>query len=108
MSDAAPHPNPLPASGAREKMAESPRPARAGRGRGPGQREGEGQPPATGGSIVLLLPKIVVTVLLALAIGDMLAGVFLCYVMVAITDFLDLEPINFFWVEEWASSASLG
>jgi TRAP-type C4-dicarboxylate transport system permease small subunit len=97
VSDAAPHPNPLPASGAREK---SPRPAEAGRGRGPRQREGEGQPPATAGSIILLLPKIVVTLLLVLAVGDMLAGVFLRYVMVAITDFLDLDPVNFFWVEE--------
>ena len=50
--------------------------------------------------IILLLPKIVVTALLALAIGDMLAGVFLRYVMVEITDRLDLDPVNFFWVEE--------
>jgi TRAP-type C4-dicarboxylate transport system permease small subunit len=50
--------------------------------------------------LVLLLPKIVVTALLALAIGDMLAGVFLRYVMVEITDWLDLDPVNFFWVEE--------
>ncbi len=50
--------------------------------------------------IIVLLPKIVVTALLALAIGDMLAGVFLRYVMVEITDLLDLDPINFFWVEE--------
>ena len=50
--------------------------------------------------IILFLPKIVVTALLVLAIADMLAGVFLRYVMVEITDFLDLDPINFFWVEE--------
>jgi TRAP-type C4-dicarboxylate transport system permease small subunit len=50
--------------------------------------------------IVLLLPKIFVTALLVLAIGDMLAGVFLRYVMVQITDFFDLDPVNFFWVEE--------
>jgi TRAP-type C4-dicarboxylate transport system permease small subunit len=49
---------------------------------------------------ILLLPKIVVTALLVLAIADMLAGVFLRYVMVEITDFLDLDPVNFFWVEE--------
>ena len=60
----------------------------------------EGQPPATTGSIVLRLPKIVVTALLVLAISDLLAGVFFRYVMVEITDFLDLDPINFFWVEE--------
>ncbi len=51
-------------------------------------------------NIVLLLPKILVTALLVLAIADMLAGVFFRYVMVEITDFLDLDPVNFFWVEE--------
>jgi TRAP-type C4-dicarboxylate transport system permease small subunit len=50
--------------------------------------------------ILLLLPKILVTALLILAIADMLIGVFLRYVMVEVTDFLDLDPINFFWVEE--------
>ena len=45
--------------------------------------------------VLLLLPKIVVTALLALAITDVLAGVFLRYVMVEITDFLDLDPVNF-------------
>ena len=86
MTEAAPHP--------------SPRPAGAGRGRGPREREGEGHAAATVGSILLFLPKIVVTALLVLAIADMLAGVFLRYVMVEVTDFLDLDPINFFWVEE--------
>jgi len=52
------------------------------------------------GDIVLLAPKIVLTALLILAIGDMVVGVFLRYVVVAITDRLDLDPINFFWVEE--------
>ena len=42
----------------------------------------------------------VVTALLVLAIADMLAGVFFRYIMVPITDFFDLDPINFFWVEE--------
>jgi TRAP-type C4-dicarboxylate transport system permease small subunit len=50
--------------------------------------------------VLVLLPKIIVTALLVLAITDMLAGVFLRYVMVEITDFLDLDPVNFFWVEE--------
>ena len=49
---------------------------------------------------LIWLPKAVVVGLLALAISDMLAGVFFRYVMVQITDFLDLDPINFFWVEE--------
>jgi len=84
------------------------RPALAGRGTSPRQREslprtrsgGEGQRLATTRAAVLLIPKIVVTALLILAVGDMLAGVFLRYVMVPVTDWLDLEPINFFWVEE--------
>jgi TRAP-type C4-dicarboxylate transport system permease small subunit len=50
--------------------------------------------------LVLLVPKIVLTALLILAIGDLIVGVFLRYVAVAITDWLDLDPINFFWVEE--------
>jgi TRAP-type C4-dicarboxylate transport system permease small subunit len=49
---------------------------------------------------MLLLPKILVTALLILAVADMLVGVFLRYVMVEITDLLDLDPVNFFWVEE--------
>jgi hypothetical protein len=44
---------------------------------------------------LVLLPKIVVTALLALAITDVLAGVFSRYVMVEITDFLDLDLVNF-------------
>jgi TRAP-type C4-dicarboxylate transport system permease small subunit len=51
-------------------------------------------------NLLVVFPKIVVTALLALAIADMLAGVFLRYVMVEVTDFLDLDPVNFFWVEE--------
>jgi TRAP-type C4-dicarboxylate transport system permease small subunit len=50
--------------------------------------------------IVLLLPKIVLTALLILAIADLIVGVFLRYVMIPVTDWLDLDPINFFWVEE--------
>src|SRR5689334_6487270 len=85
VSKAAPHPGPLPN-----------RPPLAGQGRAgaSGVRERSFQ------EVILLLPKIVVTALLVLAIGDMLAGVFFRYVMVEITDFLDLDPINFFWVEE--------
>ena len=50
--------------------------------------------------IVLLLPKVVLTGLLILAIADLIVGVFLRYVMIPVTDWLDLDPINFFWVEE--------
>jgi TRAP-type C4-dicarboxylate transport system permease small subunit len=59
--------------------------------------------PATNGAsgnIVRLLPKIVVGALVLLAITVMLIGVFLRYVMVPITDWMDVDPINFFWVEE--------
>ncbi len=50
--------------------------------------------------VVLLLPKIVLTALLALAIGDMIVGVFFRYIVTAITDRLDVDPFRFFWVEE--------
>jgi TRAP-type C4-dicarboxylate transport system permease small subunit len=46
------------------------------------------------------LPKLVIAALLALAIVNLLIGVFLRYVMVEVTDFLDVDPISFFWVEE--------
>jgi len=51
-------------------------------------------------ALILMLPRVLVTALLVIAIGDMLVGVFLRYVMVQITDWLDVDPINFFWVEE--------
>jgi TRAP-type C4-dicarboxylate transport system permease small subunit len=50
--------------------------------------------------IALLAPKIVLTALLVLAIGDMVFGVFMRYVVTTITDWLDVDPFNFFWVEE--------
>jgi TRAP-type C4-dicarboxylate transport system permease small subunit len=46
------------------------------------------------------LPRIFVGVALVLAIGVMLAGVFLRYIAVPIAEALDVTPINFFWVEE--------
>jgi TRAP-type C4-dicarboxylate transport system permease small subunit len=46
------------------------------------------------------LPKVVLAAILAIAILDMLAGVFLRYVVTAITDYLDLDPVSFFWAEE--------
>jgi TRAP-type C4-dicarboxylate transport system permease small subunit len=48
----------------------------------------------------LAIPKIVVGGLVLLAISVMLYGVFMRYVMLPITDWLDVDPINFFWVEE--------
>jgi TRAP-type C4-dicarboxylate transport system permease small subunit len=49
---------------------------------------------------VLAIPKIVTGALVLLAISTMLYGVFMRYVMLPITDWLDVDPINFFWVEE--------
>ena len=49
---------------------------------------------------VLAIPKIVTGGLVLLAIGTMLYGVFMRYVMLPITDWLDVDPVNFFWVEE--------
>jgi TRAP-type C4-dicarboxylate transport system permease small subunit len=47
-----------------------------------------------------LLPKVLLAGLLILAILDMLAGVLLRYVVVAVTEYFDLPGVNFFWVEE--------
>src|SRR5262245_23576488 len=46
------------------------------------------------------IPKIVVAFLLVAAIVNLLVGVFLRYVMIEVTDRLDLDPIRFTWVEE--------
>jgi len=48
----------------------------------------------------LAIPKIVTGSLVLLAISVMLYGVFMRYIMLPITDWLDVDPINFFWVEE--------
>lgn len=46
------------------------------------------------------LPPVAVTVLMLVAMVDMLAGVFLRYVMTWISATFDLPSIRFFWVEE--------
>jgi TRAP-type C4-dicarboxylate transport system permease small subunit len=46
------------------------------------------------------IPKIVVSLLLVAAIVNLLIGVFLRYVMIPITDYMDWDPIRFTWVEE--------
>src|SRR4029077_17713167 len=46
------------------------------------------------------IPKIVVSLLLVAAIINLLVGVFLRYVMVPVTDWLDVDSIPFTWVEE--------
>lgn len=49
---------------------------------------------------VALLPKVLLGGLVLFAIGVMLWGVLMRYVMLPVTDWLDVDPLNFFWVEE--------
>ena len=49
---------------------------------------------------IAAIPKIVVALLLVAAIVNLLIGVFLRYVMIEVTDWLDVDPIPFTWVEE--------
>ena len=49
---------------------------------------------------IAAIPKVVVALLLIAAIVNLLVGVFLRYVMIPVTDWLDLDPIPFTWVEE--------
>ena len=46
------------------------------------------------------IPKVVVALLLIAAILNLLVGVFLRYVMIPVTDWLDVDSIPFTWVEE--------
>jgi len=46
------------------------------------------------------IPKVVVSLLLVAAIINLLIGVFLRYVMVPVTDWMDWDPVRFTWVEE--------
>ncbi len=46
------------------------------------------------------VPKFTVTVLIILAIVNLLVGVILRYFVGAITDWLDVDPVPFTWVEE--------
>ena len=50
--------------------------------------------------VIANIPKIVVAFLLVSAIVNLLGGVFLRYVMIEVTDWLDVDPIRFTWVEE--------
>lgn len=49
---------------------------------------------------VAALPHVVVTALMLVAMADMLAGVFLRYVMTKVSAIFDLPSVRFFWVEE--------
>ena len=46
------------------------------------------------------IPRIAVTALIVLAIVNLLIGVIFRYFVAAVTDYLDLDPIPFTWVEE--------
>ena len=46
------------------------------------------------------IPKVVVALLLVAAICNLLVGVFLRYVVLEVTDWLDVDPVRFTWVEE--------
>jgi TRAP-type C4-dicarboxylate transport system permease small subunit len=50
--------------------------------------------------IVAMVPRILLGGLVLFAIGVMLYGVLARYVLVPITDWFDVDPPNFFWVEE--------
>src|SRR5262249_17679619 len=57
------------------------------------------------GRAVLAAPRAFVGVLVLGAIGTMLYGVFARYILLPITDWLDVDPVNFFWVEEVGETA---
>ena len=50
--------------------------------------------------IIQDIPKLVVALLLIAAIGNLLVGVFLRYIVLEVTDWLDVDPVRFTWVEE--------
>src|SRR3954449_9835417 len=50
--------------------------------------------------ILSAIPKFTVTALIILAMINLLIGVFLRYFVGAITDWLDVDPVPFTWVEE--------
>jgi TRAP-type C4-dicarboxylate transport system permease small subunit len=49
---------------------------------------------------IAAIPRIVVAFLLVAAIVNLLIGVFLRYIMIEVTDWFDVDPIRFTWVEE--------
>jgi TRAP-type C4-dicarboxylate transport system permease small subunit len=50
--------------------------------------------------LLILLPRILLGGLVLFAIAVMLYGVLARYVLLPITDWVDIDPPNFFWVEE--------
>jgi TRAP-type C4-dicarboxylate transport system permease small subunit len=57
------------------------------------------------GRAALAAPRVIVGVLVLGAIGTMLYGVFARYVLLPVTDWLDVDAVNFFWVEEVGETA---
>ena len=55
--------------------------------------------------MVFMVPRIVLGSLVLFAIGVMLYGVLARYILLPITDWLDVDPPNFFWVEEVGETA---
>jgi len=50
-------------------------------------------------------PRVFVGLLVLGAIATMLFGVFARYMLLPITDWFDVDPVNFFWVEEVGETA---
>src|ERR1700741_2188725 len=50
--------------------------------------------------ILTAIPKFTVTALIVFAIVNLLGGVVLRYIVGGITDYFDLDPVPFTWVEE--------
>ena len=57
-------------------------------------------PSGTANPFVRSIERLFIGTVMLAAIGVMLTGVFLRYVMVPITDALDMDSISFFWIEE--------
>ena len=55
--------------------------------------------------LLILLPRLLLGSLVLGAIGVMLYGVFARYVLLPVTDWLDWDQPNFFWVEEVGETA---
>jgi TRAP-type C4-dicarboxylate transport system permease small subunit len=57
------------------------------------------------GRAAVAVPRVFVGLLVLGAIGTMLFGVFARYVLLPITDWFDVDPVSFFWVEEVGETA---
>ena len=60
---------------------------------------------AAAGNSAVGIPRFIVGVLVLFAIGVMLYGVFMRYLMLPVFDYFDWDPISFFWVEEMGEAA---